>query len=494
MPILNPKSWPLAIKLSLIITSVVSGVGFMIGAVVVIQDWNRFNNELGVKALLLSEFVAITAPKAMLRNDYWQTYLSLKNMASRSSGTKDNHEIITAMILDAEGRVQAHLYPAENPIGLPFSPDNTGEQNFLQYAMSAKKPIVLSSGGFAKTSFQEGIVPLFYGQKYLGVVRVRLSVVPLYEKIINTTLIVLLSVVCFVIIGSTLGTIVSRRMISPLTAITKGLENVGRGEMASFTPIPIRERDEIGRLSATFNQIMAELAEKKMLEEEIAMSEKLVALGRITAGVAHEVNNPLAGLINCIDTLRKHPDDKVLIERYLPIIDQGLHKIKDIVHNLLVGLKFEENNESVEIEHINKLYDLIQAEIGDRDITLIWENNAAKNLLVSEKLDQIVYNLLKNALEILNNKGTIIFAMYQVGQHIALEISDNGPGIPASIRNQLFDPFFTTKSNGTGLGLWIVYRLVQSMKGIIEVKSKVGEGTTFIVTIPIILRTRTKVE
>jgi signal transduction histidine kinase len=479
MPFSSPKSWPLAIKLSLTITAVVTAVGFMIGAVMVSQDWSRFNEELGEKALLLSESIAITTPKSMLRKDYWSLYLSLKNMTSRK------HEIITAMILDAEGKIQAHLHPADNPMGLPFSPENTIEQNLFKQAMATREPIVISSGGYSKAGFQEGVVPLFSDQKYLGVVRVRLSVAQLHEKAIHSAFLVLVLVMVFVFIGSVLGTIVSRRMVKPLTAVTQGLEAVGRGEMTDFAPVPVKNRDEIGRLSVTFNQIMTELAEKKMLEEEIAMSEKLVALGRITAGVAHEVNNPLAGLLNCIDTLREHPNDKELIDRYLPVIDQGLHRIKDIVHNLLVGLKIEEGDEIESIDHIDKLHELITAEIGGRDINVIWDNIADKDLLIPGKLEQIVFNLLKNAVEVLPDGGTVTFKMYLNGAYLNIEVSDDGPGIPSKIRSQLFDPFFTTKSNGTGLGLWVVYRLTQNLEGIIEVESEKDEGTTFHVSVPI---------
>ena len=478
MPIFSPKSWPLAIKLSVTITIIVAAVGFMIGAFMVVQDWKRFHEVLGEKALLLSESVAITTPKALLRKDYWSLYLSLKNMTSK------RHEIVTAMVLDSEGRVQAHLHPSENPMGLLFAPETAIEQDLFKRAMSAREPIVLSSGGFTETGFQEGVVPLFSDQKYLGVVRVRLSVAQLYEKAKTSAFIVLGLVLVFVIIGSVLGTIVSRRMVKPLTAVTRGLEAVGRGEMTDFAPIPIKDRDEIGRLSVTYNQIMVELAEKKMLEEEMAMSEKLVALGRITAGVAHEVNNPLAGLLNCIDTLRKHPGEKELIDRYLPVIDQGLHRIKDIVHNLLVGLKIDEGDEMGSIDHIDKLKDLIRAEIGDKDIAIIWENNAGKELLIPGKLEQIVFNLLKNAIEVLPDGGTVTFKMNLGGPYLNIEVSDDGPGIPTDIRNQLFDPFFTTKPNGTGLGLWVVYRLTQNLEGIIEVESEQGKGTTFHISVP----------
>jgi len=479
MPDLNPKSWTLAIKLSLTITAAVTAVGFMIGAVMVIHDWTRAQEVLGEKALLLSESVAISAPKAILRKDFWSLYLGLKNMRS------GRHEIISAMILDAEGRIQAHLHPAKNPMGLLFTPENELEKDLTKRAMRARQPVVFSSGGYNVNGFQEGVVPIFSDQKYLGVVRVRLSVAQLYEKAKTSALIVLALVLCFVIIGSALGTLVSRRTVKPLAAVTQGLEAVGRGEMTDFAPISVRGRDEIGRLSVTFNQIMVELAEKKMLEEEIAMSEKLIALGRITAGVAHEVNNPLAGLLNCIDTLRKHPNDKALIDRYLPVIDQGLHRIKEIVHNLLVGLRIEEGDEVVGIDHIDKLCDLIKAEIGERDINVVWENEVDKGLSIPGKLEQIVYNLLRNAVEVLPDGGVISCKIYQKGAYLTIEVGDNGPGIPASIRNQLFDPFFTTRTNGTGLGLWVVYRLTQNLEGIIEVESEEGQGTTFHVSVPV---------
>ncbi len=476
----------MAIKLSLTIIVVVAAVGFMIGAVMVARDWSRFHDELGEKALRLSEYVAINAPRAMQRKNYWSLYLSLKNIAARRAGAAAKHEIITAMILDANGLVQAHLNPAGNPLGIAFSPSSQIEQDLFEQAMSARNPIVLSSGGFSKQDFLEGVVPLFSDQKYMGVVRVRLSVAPLYDEAIRSALIVLGLVFCFVIIGSAVGVLASRRMVRPLTAVTQGLEAVGRGEMTDFAPVPIKDSDEIGRLGVTFNQIMSELAEKKMLEEEIAMSEKLVALGRITAGVAHEINNPLGGLLNCIDTLQRHPDDRQLVDRYLPVIEQGLHRIKDIVQNLLVGLKIEENDQKINIEHIDNLRDLITADIGERNIAVVWNNRVNKEVYVPVKLEQIIYNLLKNALEVLPKSGRIIFDMYEEGEFLIFEVGDSGPGIPSNIRNQLFDPFFTTKTNGTGLGLWVVYRLVESMQGIIEVESEQGEGTIFHVSVPVI--------
>ncbi len=484
---LNPRSWPLSLKFSLTITAVVAGVGFMIGAVIVVQDWWRFHEVLGEKALLMAESVAVTAPKAMLRKDFWTLYLSLKNITSHSSVEKRQSQAITGMILDAKGRVQAHLQPSKHPIGLLFSPSDENERHLLETALSARSPSVLSGGELSRKGFQEGVVPLFSDQKYLGVIRVRLSIGQLYDKAQYSAVTVLAMTFGFVIIGSLLGAFASQRMVKPLTAVTLGLEAVGRGDMAEIAPVPVRQRDEIGRLSATFNKILAALAEKKTLEEEATMSEKLVALGRITAGVAHEVNNPLAGLLNCIDTLRKHPNDPELIKRYLPLIEQGLYRIRDIVGSLLVELKVEDSDHPVSAAHLNHVLELLKLEIGKRDIQIVWENQVDEGIYIQgTRVQQVVLNLLKNAVQALPEGGTVSFRAIHEQPYIIIEVSDNGPGIPAQYRNQLFDPFFTTKPNGTGLGLWVVYRLVHGMGGVIELGSEEGRGTRFRVVVPTI--------
>ena len=117
MPKLNPNSWPLAVKLSFTITVVVATVGFLIGAVMVIHEWSRAHEALGDRALLLSRSIATTAPKAILRKDFWELYMSLRNLQAGAL------EIESAMILDANGKVLAHLHPANTPAPSDFAPD-----------------------------------------------------------------------------------------------------------------------------------------------------------------------------------------------------------------------------------------------------------------------------------------------------------------------------------------------------------------------------------
>lgn len=481
----SAQNWGLSFKFAMTITIVVASVAFTIGAVIVTLDWRRFYNDLVEKAQLLTHSLAMTAPDSILRNDSWTLYRSLRDMAQQRGAAMRQTMVQTVMVLDPEGRVLAHLQPKNHPLGIVFEPGTDEEKRLFRKALAAREPTVLDGGGIGTKGFVEAVTPLYADEKLLGVVRVRLSTSELYRKAQRSALVVLGLTLGLVMLGSILGTIISRRMVKPLTAMTHGLEAVSRGELTNIAPVPVQDNDELGRLAATFNQMAVELAEKKMLEEQMAVSEKLVALGRIAAGVAHEVNNPLAGLLTCVDTLKQHPDDKTLVDRYLPVLDQGLIRIKHIVESLLVELRIEDAKEESGVSCLEDLKDILEAEITGRNIHLVWENHLDERIRINRRqVQQVVLNLLKNAVDVLPDGGTVAFRSFQDGNCVILEIDDDGPGIPVEHRTQMFDPFFTTKPNGTGLGLWIVYRLVESMRGVIEVESELGGGTQFLVTLP----------
>jgi len=244
------RSWGLSFKFALAITTIVAGVAFTIGAVIVVQDRQRFNQDLEERVLLLARSVAVTAPEAILRNDSWFLYQSLKKMAGQEPGGLQHTRVITAMILSPEGHVLAHLKPKGHPLGLRLKAPDGEEAALLEAAKSAHSAKAQEGSGVGAKGFLEAVIPLFSDEKFLGVVRVRVSTYEVYLQVQRSALLVIGLTLGLVILGSLLGALISRRMVKPLTAMTSGLQAVRRGELTNIAPVPVQDNDELGELAA----------------------------------------------------------------------------------------------------------------------------------------------------------------------------------------------------------------------------------------------------
>jgi signal transduction histidine kinase len=486
----RPQSWSLSVKIPVTHSVMIVGVALTIGVVVVAQAWVQFREELEEKALLLARNVATAAPEAILRNDYWTLYNTLKQTASHMPARIGEARLLSGMVLDNDGRVLAHVDPMNHPLGLALDPAEETERRLLGDALRTVTPSIVkgSSGG---SDFIESVVPITFDRKRLGVVRMRVSMAELQEQMWRAGFTVLVLTLGLAAAGSLLGAVISSRMGRRLKALAEGMETVGRGEASQVRPLAADNRDEIGQLVARFNEMAAELAEKKRLEDKLALNEKLASLGQIVAGVAHEVNNPLGGMLNCINTLKKHPEDPALLRRYLPLLEKGLGRIGATVQGLLVEL----HNEGDEVEPapcdlgcLSDLKDLVAAEIGDRKIALRWDNAVPGETCLGcscPNLQQVLLNLMNNSIKAMPEGGTLAFRSCRENDSLVMEVEDSGVGIPVEHRRHLFDPFFTSRPNGTGLGLWVTYQLVQRMHGTIQVESEPGQGSLFRVSLPL---------
>ncbi len=246
--------------------------------------------------------------------------------------------------------------------------------------------------------------------------------------------------------------------------------------------------------------------EKELMNDQIVETGKLASLGELAAGIAHEINNPVAimveeaGWIEDLLEEEKFKEGENLneFERALKQIRTQGRRCKEITHKLL---SFARKTDSrIQVVSINDLIEelvmLSEQRAKYSNVTL--QMNLQKDLPtvnVSEtELQQVVLNLINNALDAMENTGgrlSISTRMEEnniiIGDHILMEVADNGPGIPTANLAKIFDPFFTTKpvGKGTGLGLSICYGIVKKMGGDILVKSIMGEGTTFIVKVPL---------
>ena len=242
-----------------------------------------------------------------------------------------------------------------------------------------------------------------------------------------------------------------------------------------------------------FQVVIRDVTEKHNMEKVISRAEKINSLGILTAGIAHEINNPLAGIANAIHILKKDSIEKDKKNELLELILNNIDRISRIIDDLRVFSRQEryEKGTFAIVPVIEETLKLLRYQRENEQVELKFETNELAPRLEGSKnqFQQLILNLLLNASQAISGSGTIKVELTKIEfpeSSVAIKISDTGCGIPEDQIEQIFDPFFTTKRDwhGTGLGLAVSYRIVQLLKGAISVSSEVNKGTTFTIVFP----------
>ncbi|MEP7212064.1 MAG: ATP-binding protein [Acidobacteriota bacterium] len=286
--------------------------------------------------------------------------------------------------------------------------------------------------------------------------------------------------------------LVVRTISRPLQRITLAAVQVTEGDYGTEVDLR-RSNDEIGLLAASFNDMSRKMASDieslKQLNEKLAHADRLASMGTLAAGVAHEVNNPLASISSLVQMLRSKTNGSGGNEEFDLILDQ-IKRITQVTHDLT---DFARTRPAARTNvDINTVIEssLRLATFDETFKTLAIERDLAATLPAvnadADQLQQVFLNLLLNARDAMPDGGTLGIKTARRGKDVVVEIGDSGSGIEAEFAKQVFDPFFTTKppGRGTGLGLSVCYGIVTAHDGRIEVAARPNGGTIFTIALP----------
>ncbi len=240
--------------------------------------------------------------------------------------------------------------------------------------------------------------------------------------------------------------------------------------------------------------VFTDLREKRELEKQLLRTEKLSSLGKMAAGIAHEINQPLTGVLTFAHLLLKKFKDDEATRMDLELIVRETTRIKKIVQGVLdFGRETPMKKELQTIEDIlDTTLEIIIHQERFFGINLIKKYGAdiPPVMADSSRMEQVFLNIIFNALEAMGGSGTLTVQTRKTSDGVEVDLSDTGPGIPAEILDKIFDPFYTTKDSteglGMGLGLAVCYGIVKKHNGDIQVTSSPESGTTFTVRLPLL--------
>ena len=299
------------------------------------------------------------------------------------------------------------------------------------------------------------------------------------------------SIILFVILGMVVAWYISRLLVRPLFQMQTYMEKIAHGD---FTPIPDSEckSQEFFSLFRAFNRMINELEHH---QEQLLQSGKIAAIGTLTAGIAHELNNPINNIVLTAEALKED----------LSTLDQG--EAQDLIHDILVQsqraseivrnlLDFSRSEQPVSepvniVQILRDTLKLVQNQVVLSGVEV--ERDLPSDLPIihgnPKTLQQVFLNLLINAIQAMRDGGTLAVRARTEngGQWLKVEVADTGVGIDPEDLPHIFEPFYTTKEvgRGTGLGLSVSYSIAQKHGGHIEVKSQKGAGSTFTVVLPV---------
>lgn len=324
------------------------------------------------------------------------------------------------------------------------------------------------------------------------VTRISVSAAYLTARQLLSDLIIVGLIIVF--IAAISAVVVSRKFTAPLESLSAAVRKIAKGDFD--VKVDISSRDEIGQLADSFNNMASELLERerslKSAQLALVQSEKMAAVGTLSAGLAHEVKNPLSAVLGYAQLAKRKLSQPDVIKKHLDIIENETRRCNEIIGNLMQFSR-QEKGEFTDVtinEVVEKSVGIVDHQLGLKNVHVNMKlaPDIPEIIGNSNQLQQVLMNLAINAQQAMEpDGGTVDIATYFDDDNAYISVSDTGPGISEEVVEKIFEPFFTTKAagEGTGLGLSVTYGIIRDHKGDIRVERADSGGARFVIALPL---------
>ena len=418
----------MAVKIPLVVTVFMAAVAVFVSERVLTRFQEAQTKHLGDLATIYLDGLASSLVDPVVREDVWETF----DIIDRARQTHAGLKLTETVVALADGRVLASSDPRAHPsVVAPAAivPDPAGPG--ADGRRARRRGPVPSRAATCPPAARSSVryMPLSTSRRSWP------SAAPSCWSLIatNAALTFVLALAAWLIV---------RRMMRPVQVLASHLED---GLQRQVEPIPDAFVDkapvEFRRLFEAFNGMAEAVQEREALSRQLVEEERLASLGRLASGMAHEINNPLGGLFNAIDTLKEHGERGDVRRRTIDLIERGLKGIRDVVRTTLVTYRADRDVHSLKRADVDDLRLLVEPEARRKRLTLRWVNEGYDELPTPPSVvRQVLLNLLLNACRATPEGSQVAFEAHVEGPCFVATIEDMGPGLPAGARNALTDP------------------------------------------------------
>lgn len=455
--------WSYRVKVPLALSAVALVAGVAVATTTYLLVYRFVEANAVTQTQGLARTLARSLVQPVLSNDVWQAFRTVR--ASSLASSEDAAPALQVVVIDAQGKVFVALDPRSYPLGsnatrLPasladaarwISDEQRVEASFLMEDDASNSLVVAERLRGEEDARLGGVIV----QQERGISRAQANTVAQRLAALGSAAIVLIAA-C--------GWLVGLRMTGPLEKLRRSMQAAPVEDVRPAVIDVSRLNDEVGDLGSAFLGMMAEIDAKRQLEREVLNAERMASIGRMAAGIAHEVNNPLGGMLAAIDNRRLRGDIDEASGRTLALLERGLQQIHSTVSALLNEARLEVHE--LRDDDLHDLYLLLQPEAAKAQRRLEWDVRVPKEgPLPSVPVRQVILNLTLNAITAAGDSGLVRVTSVEQPGVWELRVANTGSQLGAEALAGLLQGQHAGDAGRTGLGLWVTARILHTLGG-----------------------------